>query len=162
MRDDGVVWRRRLAPVALILALACSTHSSTFSVVSGPCAASTVTFANKGALHVELAADDAERARGLMGVTDLPTNRGMAFLWGRPTDSSFWMQDTLIPLSIAFVDASGQIVTMQEMTPCTTDPCTTYEASAPYTMAVEANAGWFREHGIEVGDSAALREAGCA
>jgi uncharacterized membrane protein (UPF0127 family) len=86
----------------------------------------------------------------------------MAFLWGRPTDSSFWMQDTLIPLSIAFVDASGQIVTTQEMTPCTTDPCTTYEASAPYTMAVEANAGWFREHGIEVGDSAALREAGCA
>lgn len=162
MRDDGVVWRRGIAPVALILAIACSTHSSTFSVISGPCAASTVTFANKGALHVAFAADDEERARGLMGVTDLPANQGMAFVWKGQTDSSFWMKDTLIPLSIAFVDASGHVVTIQEMTPCTTDPCTTYEASVPYGMAVEANAGWFGDHGIEVGDRAVLKEAGCA
>ena len=107
MRDDGLVWRRGLAPVALILAIACSTHSSTFSVVSGPCAASTVTFANKGALHVDLAADDADRARGLMGVADLQAKPGMALVSEEDTDSSFWMQDTLIPLSIAFVDGSA-------------------------------------------------------
>jgi len=156
------VWRRGLAPVALILAIACSTHSSTFSVVSGPCVASTVAFAHKGALHVDVADDDAARARGLMGVTDMPANQGMAFVWDAPTDASFWMKDTLIPLSIAFVDASRHVVTIHEMTPCTIDPCDTYEASAPYVMAVEANAGWFGEHGIEVGDGAVFREAGCA
>ena len=154
--------RRCLAPLALLLAIACTTHSSTFSIVSAPCIASTATFADRGALHVEVAADDRERARGLMGVTDLPPNQGMAFVWGAETDASFWMQDTLIPLSIAFVDASGHVVTIHEMTPCTIEPCDTYEASAPYVMAVEANAGWFDEHGIEVGDRAVLKEAGCA
>ena len=162
MRDDGHVWRRRLAPVALILAIACSTDSSTFRTVSGPVSPpSTVAFAHKGALHVDVAADDAARARGLMGVSDLPANQGMAFVWNAPTDASFWMKDTLIPLSIAFVDASRHVVTIHEMTPCTADPCDTYEASTPYVMAVEANAGWFDEHGIEVGDGAVLREAGC-
>ena len=161
MRDDGPVWRRGLAPVALILAIACSTHSSTFSTVSGPCVASTVTFTHKGSLHVDVADDDAARAQGLMGVTALPANQGMAFVWGGPTDASFWMKDTLIPLSISFVDDSRHVVSILEMTPCTTDPCDTYEASDPYVMAVEANAGWFGEHGIEVGDGAVLREAGC-
>jgi uncharacterized membrane protein (UPF0127 family) len=161
MRDDGGVLRRRLAPVALLLAIACTAHSSTFSTASGLCAASTVTFAGGATVHVDVASDDEDRARGLMGITDLPANQGMAFVWGGPTDASFWMKDTLIPLSIAFVDDSRHVVTIQEMTPCTVDPCDTYEASTPYVMAVEANAGWFGEHGIEVGDGAVLREAGC-
>ena len=156
--------RRRLAPVALLLAIACSVRPSTFSVVSGLCEVppSTVTFARESRLHVELALDDETRARGLMGRTDMPADQGMAFVWAAPTDVSFWMKDTLIPLSIAFVDESGRIITIDEMSPCTADPCDTYEASGHYVTAIEANAGWFDEHGIEVGDRATLREAGCA
>ena len=118
-------------------------------------------FGADATLHVDVAQDDVTRARGLMGVTELSANRGMAFVWGAPTDGSFWMKDTLIPLSIAFVDEGGRIVTILEMTPCAAEPCDTYEASAPYVMAVEANAGWYDGHGIVVGDPAELQEARC-
>jgi uncharacterized membrane protein (UPF0127 family) len=111
---------------------------------------------------VQIAEDDASRERGLMGVTTLGADDGMAFLWDAPTTASFWMKDTLIPLSIVFVDAGGQIVTIREMTSCQTDPCETYETEAPYTMAIEANAGWFEGQGIEVGDPARLERLYCA
>ena len=121
-----------------------------------------MTFDGGAALHVDVVSDDASRARGLMGVTDLGANSGMAFVWGAPTDGSFWMKDTLIPLSIAFVDEHGRVITIDEMTPCTGDPCDTYEPSGPYVMAVEANAGWFADNGIGLGDRADLHQAACA
>src|SRR5262245_24653998 len=64
----------------------------------------TVSFSKHAQLDVQVAADDATREHGLMGVTTLPENHGMAFRWDTPTDATFWMKDTLIPLSIAFVD----------------------------------------------------------
>ena len=97
-----------------------------------------------------------------MGVTTLGADDGMAFVWGEPTAGSFWMKDTLIPLSIAFVDENGRIVTILEMTPCAAEPCDTYEASAPYTMAIEANAGWFDALSIELGDTAEFTRSYCA
>lgn len=151
--------RRRLAPVALLLAIACTTSSSATPESCPP--AGSVSFGGQRKLAVQLAEDDATRERGLMGVTTLGADDGMAFLWGEPTTGSFWMKDTLIPLSIAFVGADGRIVTIREMTPCRTDPCPTYEADAPYTMAIEANAGWFDAHGVEVGDAARLERTVC-
>ena len=62
------------------------------------------------------------------------------------------MKDTRIRLSIAFVDAHHRIVAIREMVPCAKDPCPTYGAPVPYVMAVEANARWFRRHGIAPGD----------
>ena len=111
---------------------------------------------------MQVAADDASRERGLMGVTTLPDNHGMAFTWDSPTDTTFWMKDTLIPLSIAFVDQNGKVVTITEMTPCTADPCTTYAADAPFTMAIEANANWFEDHNVTVGDTAAFHPVACS
>jgi uncharacterized membrane protein (UPF0127 family) len=113
-------------------------------------------------LDVRIADSDAERARGLMGVEHLGQHEGMAFVFDEPTTGSFWMKDTLIPLSIAFVDGSGTIVTVREMEPCTSDPCPTYGADAPYVLAVEANAGFFERTGVGVGDRAELEEAGRA
>jgi uncharacterized membrane protein (UPF0127 family) len=112
-----------------------------------------ITFAGGGVLTVRIADEPDERARGLMGVTDLPTDEGMAFLYGESTDATFWMKDTPIPLSIAFVDQDNRIVTIREMTPCTDDvACRTYASTEPYTKAIEAEAGWFAAHGIEEGD----------
>lgn len=103
-------------------------------------------------LHVAVADTDPERANGLMNITTLPADRGMAFVFASPTTATFWMKDTLIPLSIAFV-ANGRILALREMTPCTADPCTTYDAGgSPYTLAIEANAGYFSSKGIAVGD----------
>jgi uncharacterized protein len=113
-------------------------------------------------LHVWVADDDAERAKGLMGVTRLPSSEGMAFLFDGPSIESFWMKDTLIPLSVAFVDARGGIVTIREMEPCRSDPCPTYGSVAPYVMAIEANRGWFEDNGVRIGDPASLEAVASA
>jgi uncharacterized membrane protein (UPF0127 family) len=122
----------------------------------------TVSFSKRAQLDVQVADDDGEREQGLMGVTSLPENHGMAFRWDDPTDATFWMKDTLIPLSIAFVGQDGKVIAIREMTPCTADPCTTYGADAPYTMAVEANANWFEDHDIAVGGPATFRPQLCS
>ena len=150
----------RLVSLLLLAAVACG--SADASDPNATAALSIQTHDGTVSLDVQVADTPDERQIGLMGRESLSPYDGMAFVWGEPVVSSFWMKDTLIPLSIAFVDASRHVVTIHEMTPCTIDPCDTYEASAPYVMAVEANAGWFGEHGIEVGDGAVFREAGCA
>jgi uncharacterized membrane protein (UPF0127 family) len=111
-------------------------------------------------LDVGVADTDPERERGLMGVTSLPADQGMAFVFAEPTRATFWMKDTVIPLAIAFVDVNRRVVTIEEMEPCHTNPCPTYQSSAPYTMAVEANAGWFDRAGVAVGDRAELEPIG--
>jgi uncharacterized protein len=152
---------RHLKLLLLLLAVACA-HGTTVTGASCPQDRGTVRFSKDALLNVQVAADDASRERGLMGVTDLPENHGMAFTWTSPTDTTFWMKDTLIPLSIAFVGEDGKVVTIKEMTPCTADPCTTYAADAPYTMALEANANWFEDHGITVGDPATFTPELCS
>jgi uncharacterized protein len=111
---------------------------------------------SRARLLVRVADTDAERAAGLMGVTALPADQGMAFAFGAPTQARFWMKDTVIPLSIAFVDDRGRVVTIEDMDPCHADPCRTYAAASPYTLAVEANRGWFARAGVAVGDRASL------
>ncbi len=112
----------------------------------------TITFVGGASLDVRIADDDRERGRGLMGVTSLDADEGMVFEFVEPTDSPFWMKDTLIPLSIAFIGEDDRIVTVLEMEPCVEEPCPTYSATGQYVLAVEANAGWFDEHGIDRGD----------
>jgi uncharacterized membrane protein (UPF0127 family) len=104
-------------------------------------------------LRVELAISDTEKQEGLMGRTSLRPSAGMAFLFDTPTTVRFWMKDTLIPLSIAFWDEQGRIVAIDEMAPCTQDPCTTYGPEVAYRGAVEANTGFFADHGVAVGDT---------
>jgi len=151
---------RRLALLVLALAFACT--SQTTETTAGCPFPSTASFSQRTELQVDIASDDASRERGLMGVTDLGRDDGMAFVWTSPTDATFWMKDTLIPLSIAFVGPDGRVITIREMTPCTADPCTTYAADAPYTMAIEANANWFEDHDVSVGDTATYQPELCS
>src|SRR5215831_18730344 len=152
---------RGLKFLVLVLAVACGTGGAG-TPASCPQGQGTVSFSPQARLDVQVAADDASREKGLMGVTDLPENHGMAFRWDSPTDATFWMKDTLIPLSIAFVDQDGKVVTIKEMTPCTADPCTTYAADGSYTMAIEANANWFEDHDVAVGDLATFTGQMCS
>ena len=110
-----------------------------------------ISFGRAATLRVRIADEPAERARGLMGVRSLARDEGMAFLYDEPVSNGFWMKDTEIPLSIAFI-RGRRVVDTAEMTPCTSDPCPMYRSMKPYTLAVEANAGWFRRHGIDPGD----------
>ncbi|MFK8023030.1 MAG: DUF192 domain-containing protein [Ilumatobacter sp.] len=106
-----------------------------------------------------LADDRDERARGLMGVTDLGDAVGMAFLWDELVDGRFWMFQTPTPLGIAFFDADGDHVGQSEMEPCLTDDsdlCLRYGAAEPYRVAVEMFAGQLGAVGIEPGSSIEL------
>jgi uncharacterized protein len=102
-------------------------------------------------VRLEVAADPAARTRGLMGRRQVPEGTGMVFLYPADVSESFWMKDTLVPLSIAFVAADGRVVSVAEMTPCEADPCPTYAPAGPYRYAVELAAGSFGAAGIGPG-----------
>ncbi len=125
-----------------------------------PGATTNVTFENSRGedvtLTVEIADTPDERARGLMGREALSADSGMLFVWPEDTGSGFWMKDTLIPLSIAFIDSGGAIVDIQDMEPLDE---TLHRSPKPYRWAVEANQGWFEEHGIGVGDTTQMPDS---
>jgi uncharacterized membrane protein (UPF0127 family) len=102
---------------------------------------------------VEIAATDAERETGLMGRTSLSEDAGMLFVFDQDQQLAFWMKDTLIPLSIAYIDGGGRIVDIQDMQPLDETPHT---SAAPARYALEVNQGFFAARGIQVGDSTEL------
>ena len=115
-------------------------------------------------VRLEVAADPATRARGLMEREQVPPGTGMVFLYPADVAESFWMKNTLVPLSIAFVAADGRVVSVSEMTPCKADPCPSYAPAGPYRYAIELAAGSFGDAGVGPGarvvpvDPAALPE----
>ena len=106
---------------------------------------------------LQVARTSQARARGLMGRASLPEDGGMVFLFDDETRAAFWMKDTLIPLSILFWQGDGRIIDILDMSPCRTDPCPVYRASAPYVGAIEMNRGAFERLGVEVGDTLEYR-----
>jgi uncharacterized membrane protein (UPF0127 family) len=100
-------------------------------------------------VEVEIADDEAEQRRGLMERTELAENAGMLFVFDREAPRSFWMRNTLIPLSIAYIAADGRIVDIQDMQPLDE---TSHPSAEPAQYALEVNQGFFAERGIEVGD----------
>jgi uncharacterized membrane protein (UPF0127 family) len=106
-------------------------------------------------VEVEIADTDAERQTGLMGRNILPENAGMLFVFEGAQTLSFWMRDTLIPLSIAYIDAEGRIVDIQDMQPLDDVP-PHYVSAEPAQYALEVNQGFFEERGVMVGDTVEL------
>jgi uncharacterized protein len=102
-------------------------------------------------VRLEVAADPESRTRGLSGRGGVPPGTGMVFLYPQDTAGGFWMKDTLVPLSIAFVSASGGVVSVSEMVPCKADPCPVYYPAGPYRYAVELPAGAFEAAGVGPG-----------
>lgn len=98
----------------------------------------------------EIARTPDERAQGLKFRDELPAGTGMLFVFPDQGTRSFWMQDTYVPLDIAYVDASFRIVDIQQMEALSTE---TYPSASPFMYALEVPLGWFAEHGVEVGDS---------
>ena len=106
-------------------------------------------------VEVEVADDMDEMAKGLMGRTALAEDAGMLFVYPEERELSFWMRDTLIPLSIAFMDGEGRIVDIQDMKAMDDRP-PHYTSAEPARYALEVNVGFFDERGVEVGDRAKL------
>ena len=103
-------------------------------------------------VEVEVADERDERRRGLMGRTSLPERAGMLFVFDEERSGGFWMKDTLVPLSIAFMDGGGRILAILDMEPCERDPCPRYDPGVTYRAALEVNRGAFRRWGVEPGD----------
>ena len=101
------------------------------------------------ALKVEVAASDPQRAQGLMHREKLGENDGMLFIFDEPGYHSMWMKNTLIPLSVAFVDGEGRILNILDMEPQTLD---SHMAAGPARYAIETNKGWFAKKKIKAGD----------
>lgn len=98
----------------------------------------------------EVAQTEDDRARGLMYREELGAEAGMLFVFPESAVRSFWMENTYIPLDIAFMDASFRIVDIQQMEPMTTNP---HMSRGPAMYALEVNQGWFEAHGVRPGDT---------
>ncbi len=139
----------RVAAIAFaILAASACAPSGPAVVLDTPIATSRV--------RVEVADTPELREKGLVGRTSLADDAGMIFVWPDDTTSGFWMKDTLIPLSIAFISADGHVLAMFDMEPCRVDPCPVYDPGTRYRMALEANRGALARWGVRVGDRARL------
>ena len=132
------VLRHALTAAALVMSIACARAElpEITLVVAGH------------RITAEVASTDAERSRGLMHRRMLPENRGMLFVFAEPALHAMWMVNTYVPLSVAFLDANGVIINIEDMAPHTQTP---HGASRPSKYALEANRGWFRTRGIQAG-----------
>ena len=103
-------------------------------------------------LDAERADTPEERRVGLRHRRSLDDDGGMLFLFFEETSGGFWMKNTRIPLSIAFFDEEGEILSILDMAPCRRGPCRTYDPGEPYWGALEVNRGAFDRWGVEPGD----------
>ncbi|WP_443103637.1 DUF192 domain-containing protein [Bordetella sp. H567] len=99
-------------------------------------------------IQAEVANSDETRQRGLMFRKRLDGNDGMLFVFERPDKQCFWMHNTPLPLSIAFIADDGTIVNIDDMAPETDD---THCSRKPVRYALEMAQGWFADHGISAG-----------
>ena len=99
-------------------------------------------------IRAEVAADFASRAQGLMYRSSMPSNAGMLFIFDEAATHCMWMKNTLLPLSVAFLDEKGTVINIEDMKPQTDD---SHCARRPARYALEMNGGWFAARGIKPG-----------
>ena len=100
-------------------------------------------------LSAQVAADDPSRERGLMSRTNLGPDEAMLFVFPQPRPVSFWMKDTPVPLSVAYLGPSGRIFEIHDLKPLDETPVPS--ASSAVSYALEVPRGWFAEHGVLAG-----------
>ncbi|MCL2602159.1 MAG: DUF192 domain-containing protein [Treponema sp.] len=100
-------------------------------------------------ISAELAVTHEQRQQGLMNRTELPDGEGMLFIFERDQILSFWMKDTLIPLSIAFIASDGRIVEIFDMEPLNLNAI---RSSRSVRYALEVPQNWFQRAGVAPGD----------
>ena len=99
-------------------------------------------------ITVEVADEPHERHLGLMYRKEMPKDHGMIFVYPDEKIRNFWMKNTYIPLSIAYLDAEGIVLHLADMTPLNLDPVSSIY---PAQYALEMNRGWFSQHQVTIG-----------
>lgn len=99
-------------------------------------------------IDAQVALTPEQRQIGLMWRKDMPAHEGMLFVFEAPSKQCFWMKNTLLPLTAAFVDEDGTIVNLEDMKPQTLEP---HCSAKPVRYVLEMNKGWFVKKGIKAG-----------
>jgi len=99
-------------------------------------------------IQAEVARTDQEKSQGLMYRQSMGDHEGMLFIYDRLETRCFWMRNTLIPLSIAFISDDGTIINIRDMEPETEKP---HCSNRPVRFALEMNQGWFKKRGMQPG-----------
>jgi len=128
--------------LALLLVVSCAPQAKTY----------TLTLGGK-TLTIEIADTPAERARGLMFRKSMPEDHGMLFIFPYDQQLAFWMKNTLIPLSVAYISADGEIREIYHMSP---ESLEAIQSDHSVRYALEANQGLFARWGVKPGDSVTL------
>jgi len=108
-----------------------------------------ILYINNQKIIVEVADTESKRSKGLMFRKKLDKDTGMLFVFDKSEIVHFWMKNTFIPLSIAFIDTNYRIVHIDDMEPLT---LTLHSSIFPVKYALEVKKGWFDEHNIKIGD----------
>ncbi len=128
----------RLLPILLLVFTGCATSEELFRVTVG-----------SAELQVEVADTPESRARGLMERASMPADQGMLFVFPESDFRAFWMRNTLIPLSIAYMDERLRILEIHDMEPLDETPV---PSRFPAMFALEVNQGAFDDLGVTLGD----------
>lgn len=135
-----------VALVVTIVLVAVLTATTAFAAGELPIVSLSI---NGQKIVAEVATSPEQRANGLMHRFSLRPDHGMVFVFDRPEPQAFWMKNTFIPLSIAFIGADGRIVNIEDMAP--QDERLHWSKGAAL-HALEMRKGWFAERGIRPGD----------
>lgn len=104
-------------------------------------------------VKVEIAADDENRAQGLMYRDHLADDRGMIFIFPQVGEYAFWMKNTIIPLDMIWIDEARKVVHVShDVPPCQADPCPSYPPGAQAKYVLEVAAGVAAKHHVANGD----------
>ena len=103
-------------------------------------------------IEAQVAQTPDQRATGLMHRKEMPQHEGMLFVFEQPTQQCFWMKNTLLPLSIAFLADDGTVVNVAEMAPQTLESHCSHK---PVRYVLEMNTGWFAKRGVKPGSKIA-------
>jgi len=134
---------------AVLTSLACIAAAATSLAQDGPQKLATIRLtAGMHLIQAELAQTPDERSTGLMFRTAMAANEGMLFAFEQAGTQCFWMKNTLLPLSVAFVTDDGSVVNIDEMKPQTLD---SHCSTKPVRFVLEMNQGWFAKRGIKAG-----------
>jgi uncharacterized membrane protein (UPF0127 family) len=134
---------RRALAVALAAAAACASAQDQPQNL----AATTLTVGMHN-IRAQLAITPMQRQIGLMHRREMPTHEGMLFVFDEASQQCFWMRNTLIPLSIAFLAEDGTVVNLADMKPQSDD---SHCSAKPVRYALEMNQGWFAKRGVKAG-----------
>jgi uncharacterized membrane protein (UPF0127 family) len=141
--------RRARAKKRLSLAIFCVALLAAAAAAAGAAELPTVELRINGyRLVAEVAATEAARTTGLMNRFSLQPDHGMLFVFKEPQPQAFWMKNTYVPLSIAFIGADGRILNIEDMAPQTQ---TTHPSRGRALYALEMKKGWFAQRAINAG-----------